>query len=224
VPAAKTSAGSKEVERLFPQTRNVSGFTSIDLNLEAQVEFTPDTAYSIEISAQPNVLKVMETGLAGSTLILGLKPWTILRNHKPITIKIHAPDIGKVRVNGSGSITILGDWNIGMATMDILGSGYISAEKIQGTQLDVHISGSGEVLVSDGMVTDVTTQITGSGNSLLRNLTAEHGHANISGSGQATMNASNTLNVGISGSGKVKYKGNPVVTLKISGSGKVEKL
>jgi Putative auto-transporter adhesin, head GIN domain len=98
----------------------------------------------------------------------------------------------------------------------------ISAPQLATTELVTKISGSGTITVN-GAASDQNLDISGSGRYQAEGLTSKTVKARISGSGNATVMATDVLDVQISGSGSVTYSGDPQVKQEISGSGKLIK-
>jgi len=206
------------------ETRNVTGFTSISLSMEGDVHFTPDSVYSIEIQAQQNILDVIESQAEGGILVLKIQDHTILGNHDPIRIYIHAPSINGLDVSGSGNITVDSKMDQRNLHYKISGSGNITLDELKSNLLDAGISGSGNVTCSSGRSDIEYFTISGSGNLNFQDVMADSVFVTISGSGDVTAYAVKYLDVTISGSGNVRYNGNPVINMHISGSGNVAHL
>ena len=203
------------------EMRNITGFTSISLSMEGDVYFTPDSVYSIEIQAQQNILDVIETPVEGGILVLKIQDHTVLGNHDPIRIYIHAPSIKGMDVSGSGNISAGTVMDQPDLSYNISGSGNITVNELKSNQLLGRISGSGNITGSSGTSDNATFTVSGSGNLNFLNVMADTAYVTISGSGDVSVYAVKYLDVTISGSGNVRYNGNPVINQHISGSGSV---
>jgi hypothetical protein len=203
------------------ETRNVSGFNAISLSMEGEVFFTPDSVYSVEIQAQQNILDVIETQVEGGTLVLKTQDHTVLGNHDPIRIYIHAPSIKGLDVSGSGNIQAGAVMDQPDLNYNISGSGNITIDELKSKQLYGRISGSGNITGNAGSSDYANLTISGSGNLNFLDIIADTAYVTISGSGDINVYAVKYLDVTISGSGNVRYNGNPVVNMHISGSGNV---
>ena len=201
------------------EIRSVKGFSGIDLCISADLYYQQDSIYWVEVTAQPNVLSVIETAVYGNVLKIKTNTWLV--RHKPITVVVHSPDITYLSLSGSGNIYVQNA--IAANYMDILvnGSGNISVPSLTAKTLSTKISGSGNIKITGGEVSDEDLRISGSGNIDALNLIANTCRVNVSGSGDVFVNVLQKLYVTISGSGDVKYKGMPAVETHISGSGKI---
>lgn len=198
VTACSATAGSGQ---LATQSRQVSGFTSVELTGVGELSIDQTGTESLTVSAEDNLLPLLTSRVEGDTLILGKKPNTRIVTSKPITYTLTMKDITGLAVSGSGTI---------------------NAPKLTTAALSIEISGSG-VITTAGNADDQSLEISGSGRYLADGLTSKTTTAEISGSGTANVVASNALDVKISGSGTLTYSGNPQVSQTVSGSGKLIK-
>jgi Putative auto-transporter adhesin, head GIN domain len=198
VTACSATAGSGQ---LATQSRQVSGFTSVELTGVGELSIDQTGTESLTVSAEDNLLPLLTSRVEGDTLILGKKPNTRIVTSKPITYTLTMKDITGLAVSGSGTI---------------------NAPKLTTAALRIEISGSG-VITTAGNADDQSLEISGSGRYLADGLTSKTTTAEISGSGTANVVASNALDVKISGSGTLTYSGNPQVSQTVSGSGKLIK-
>lgn len=203
------------------ETKNHSGFTGVDLALDADVSIIRDSVYRVELVAQRNILDVMRTHMNGSTLCIGLQPGAWIKASEPILVKLHMPVIDRLSVSGSGSIRSNNEWPGSDLDLNVSGSGKIDLASVIAQSIHANISGSGEVILHDGSATDLETRISGSGDISIMGLKASKVVTHTSGSGTTRIYATETLEAHISGSGDVYYKGNPEIESHISGSGKL---
>lgn len=204
------------------ETRSLTGFTAVDLSIEADVSYVQDSVYSVEISAQRNILSILETKVKGETLIMDFK-----RNvwkHNDVYIVIHSPGLNRLQLSGSGNINVLNNISVNSLNCTISGSGNISVSSVSVQSLELKISGSGNINVNNGSCKNANYSISSSGTIKTENLITENANTSISGSGNILLNCTNSLQANISGSGNISYRGNPTVTKNISGSGQLLKL
>jgi hypothetical protein len=183
------------------ESRQVSGFTKIDLAGTGEVTIEQGQAESLTTEADNNVLPVLTSEVADSTLRLGTKPRTDVRTRTPIRYRVTLKDLTGVSLSGSGSVIAHG-MELRTLRADISGSGTVD---VSGSALkqDIHLSGSGRYEAAELSSQEVT--------------------AEISGSGEVAVAVSRVLKVDISGSGTVTCSGDPSVEQDISGSGKLIK-
>lgn len=201
------------------EIRDLSGFNKISLDIDADVYYTQDSVYYVEISAQQNVLDVITTEISSGELEIDSRKW--IRKHNGIKIIVHSPNLYALDISGSGNIESASTISTSILELNVSGSGNITLSSINSAELEAKISGSGNISASGGIVTNQKSTISGSGNIDLQGLTANYSDAKISGSGNISVWTLDQLKATISGSGDIRYKGNPAVNTTISGSGSV---
>ena len=183
------------------EQRSVSGFSAVELGGSGEVRVEQGTSESLTIEADDNILPLLTSEVSGDTLVLGAKSGAAYSTRTPVTYRVTVTDLTGLRVSGSGEITATG---------------------IDGTALEIAITGSGTITV-DGTADRLTVDISGSGGYSGGSFTTRAADVTISGSGDAVVDATATLRATISGSGSVTYLGDPAVTEDVSGSGEVRK-
>jgi hypothetical protein len=201
------------------ETREPGSFSAIHLSIDADVYYTQDSIYKVEVSGQGNILNVLETKVHGDKLDIGFGQPVWM--HKEIKIYIHSPNITGLTLSGSGNIIAENNLKSTSMYLKISGSGKIKIPSLITGRIDVKISGSGDINVSGGATSTETINISGSGNVDMLNLLANSCEGKISGSGDILVNLTQSLDATISGSGNIKYKGTAIVNTHISGSGNV---
>lgn len=203
------------------ESRAITNFTAVASSISADVFYKQDPQFKVEITAQQNILNVIETNMVNNELVIKVRNGTIIRQHENIIVNVSSPVVNGLRISGSGNIVVADSINSGNIAFSLSGSGSISLHKLTATSVDAHISGSGNIAISSGAVKTGTLKISGSGNIDMMNVTASSVNTATSGSGDMRVNASQNLDVTISGSGSIFYTGNPIIDTHITGSGRV---
>jgi hypothetical protein len=183
------------------ETRQVSGFTKIDLSGTGEVTIEQGGTEALIVEADDNVLPALTSKVSDSTLKLDKKPGTTLRTKNPIRYRVTVKELTGLEVSGSGTV---------------------QARGVTLQTLRVDISGAGAVILS-GSAVEQDIQVSGSGRYEAAELPSQKVTAEISGSGQVNVAVSRELKIDISGSGTVTYSGDPSVQQDVSGSGRVIK-
>src|SRR3954464_5325350 len=68
------------------QTRSVVNFSGIDLRVSGDVEFKQDPNYKVEVTAQQNILDVMETYVSNNRLVVKFKNDVIVKSHESVHV------------------------------------------------------------------------------------------------------------------------------------------
>lgn len=183
------------------ETRQVSGFTRIDLAGVGDLVVEQGDGESLTIEADDNVLGSLTSDVENGTLKLDRKPGFNLRSVSPIRYRVAVSTLDGLVLSGSGTITA-NDLTVDALSTEISGSGVVVVTGTAGSQ-NVSVSGSGRHEASE--------------------LATERAVADVSGSGEVLLTVSTELKVSISGSGTVTYSGDPQVNQSISGSGRLVK-
>jgi hypothetical protein len=207
---------------LVTETRAVANFTGISSEMSGSVYVTIGPAYKVEITAQRNILDVMNTNVANGVLHIDFKDNVRVRAHEDITVNISAPSGDYFRLSGSGNMDVNGDVAANSLKLTLSGSGNIAVQKaVIVYKIDAEVSGSGNITIVNGSAINEDLDISGSGNIQLAGVAAQKTVTHISGSGDVKAVVSQSLDVYISGSGSIYYHGNPIISTQISGSGRV---
>jgi hypothetical protein len=206
------------------ESRTVTGYSGIEMAMDATVYYTQGDYYSLEIEAQENLMGYIETSVNGTELVIKEKHGVNLGKHDPIRVYITAPDVVSLVISGSGNISVNETWTGNELAANISGSGNIDIANLQSNRITAEISGSGNTEIHSGTSNYGDFNINGSGNLDMRMAECDTMYASISGSGDMYVNVIKLLDVTISGSGNVYYYGTPAINIHISGSGNVTKL
>jgi hypothetical protein len=203
------------------ETRNVSNFNAINLEMPADVEVTIGEQFFVEVTTQENLLPILKTYVEDG--VLQIHADQNIRSSKEMTIRITAPTFEKFSVSGSGSIQIANAIQAEKMSLNIAGSGDIISQQSAFSELQTSIAGSGTIELG-GKANDMKADISGSGDIKAKSLTTNNLKVSISGSGTVTADVVAELDASISGSGDVFYTGSPSVQTSVGGSGSVKKL
>ena len=210
---------------LQTESRSVTNFSGVSSSIGGRINYKIDTVYKVEITAQANILDVIETSKINGHLQVKVRNGVRIRSNEPITVNVSAPSAGYLHLSGSGDLVLTGTINTNELDMEISGTGNITVSSATVTdKIKAAISGSGNIKIMSGTSKHEELRISGSGKILLQDVAAETANTTISGSGDIKVNLSQSLHAAISGSGSVYYIGNPIISTSISGSGRVRPL
>lgn len=200
------------------EQRSNEGFNEIASDGDYEVHITPGSTYSVQVTAESNLLPYISTHVDRNKLKIRTTGLHSLRETLPIEIYITTPSLKGVSVSGSGFIET-GSFLSDDFYANVSGSGDIHI-KVNCNKIDTNISGSGSVSIS-GQTDHTRFVVSGSGKIKSYNLVQNDCDATISGSGDMFVNVSGSIDAHISGSGKVYYINHPAIHTSISGSGGV---
>lgn len=205
------------------ETRTTGSFTEISLSISADVVLTQGPL-SVVVEASADDMKDVLTETSGNTLEIKRRPghWNF-KNH--VKVYVSAPEIAKIDVSGSGSVTMQSALKTNELSLHVSGSGDIRIADLQSARISSTITGSGDVELSGkNQQTTLDVTITGSGSFKAENLPVSKADVRITGSGSARVQAESELDTDITGSGSVHYKGHPMVDARSTGSGRTSSM
>ena len=207
---------------LVTQTRTVGNFTGVSSEMSGKVNFTIAPDYKVEITAQQNILDVLNTNVVNGVLHIDFKNNVRVKEHEDLLINITAPYADYFRLSGSGNMNVQGDITANNLKVTLSGSGDITVQNAAiADKIDADISGSGNISIAGGSAVNEDVDISGSGKVEMAGVDAQNAVTHTSGSGDVKLALSTNLDAHISGSGSVYYHGNPIISTHISGSGRV---
>lgn len=202
-------------------TRNfdLSDFTEIAARSGFQLELVQSSTFSIEVTADDNVMDYIDVNRSGNTL--KIRPqWN--RSFRSVTLraKITMPDLSEIKLSGgsrasisgfssshdlsvglSGGSSVTGDITAGDAYFDLSGGSQVN---LQGVANDLDINGSGGSQLE------------------LEAFSVNNADISLSGGGRATINLDGILDVNLSGGSRVTYIGEPTLgDINLSGESTV---
>jgi hypothetical protein len=203
------------------ESRTIDNFRGVLLDLSADVEITMGESFALEVSAQQNLLPLIQTKSENGNLkIFSTENYN---NSEPIKIRITMSALDQLAVSGSGSIKVTNAFNTDKLDISIGGSGEVFCTQATVNSLHTAVSGSGEITLG-GKCNDWSADISGSGEVKAKSFTTNTLNASISGSGTITGDVVTSLTANVSGYGNVYYSGSPTVNSSVSGSGEVKKI
>ncbi len=207
------------------ETREVSGFSEIDLNGFGQLIITQGETESLEIEAEDNVLEQLTSDVKGNVLILGVKDPSWRKNiipTKPVIYRLSVINLSSITLNGAGDLD-LASLETDAFELRINGAGNIEIDHLSADSLLVKINGSANIEIS-GSAGSQEINFDGAGNYDGSDLQTSDTTLEFNGLGNATVWATETLDITINGGGDLSYYGNPSVTQDINGAGEITNL
>ena len=207
--------------KLQSEVREVAGFQGVAVKGPMKVVLRQGTREGVEVSADDNLLPLIETTVDRGVLKIGAKRGTSYSTRNAVTVTVDFVTLKELAVGGSGDVLAQG---IKAAALEVAigGSGSVRFPDLQARTLSLSIGGSGDFETS-GRAQKFSIGVGGSGSVRADRLDADDVSVSIGGSGDASVRANRTLDVSVGGSGDVVYSGDAVVKTSIAGSGSVKK-
>lgn len=202
------------------EKRQVSDFTGIDAGSAFEVEVRSG-ATSVEVEADDNLVKYIETRVSGGKLNIEFKKNYGLSNAH-LKVFVSAPSLKSIKSSGAANIKVLDPLkNSEKITLESSGAGNIKAE-VDAPEVEAEASGAGTVEVT-GRTRTFRATSSGAGNIKAKELLSENTNAKSSGAGNVHVYASVSLTADASGAGNIFYSGGGTVNSHASGAGAVKK-
>jgi len=207
---------------IVTETRSTGNFTGISSEMSGIVNIQIANEFKVEVSAQRNILDVLQTHVVNGVLHIDFKDFVRVKSHEDLLINITVPTANYLRLSGSGDMNVHGDLATNSLEVKMSGSGNVYIDKaVVADRIDADMSGSGNINILNGSAINLDLKISGSGKIEFPGVAAENAVTHTSGSGDMKLLVSKKLDATISGSGSIYYHGNPIINTKISGSGGV---
>ena len=110
---------------LVTETRTTGSFNGIESEVSGNIIYAQDNDYKVDLTAQQNILNVMETPIVNNKLVVRFKNSVRVKAHEQITIKVTAPSISSISSSGSGNVSVLSPLVSNDLTFRLSGSGNV---------------------------------------------------------------------------------------------------
>src|SRR5436190_1477381 len=125
---------------LQTETRNITDFSGVSASIGGKIYYKIDPVYKVEITAQRNILDVIQTTKINGHIILKVKDGVRIKSNEDITVNISGPSADYFHLSGSGDMQVNLSQTLD-ATISGSGSVYYRGQPL----ISTHISGSGTV-------------------------------------------------------------------------------
>jgi len=202
------------------EDREVGPVTDVTLSGIGNLTIRQGDTPSLTVTADDNLLPLIETETSGKKLTIGTKSGFSLKPTSPINITLTVPKLEKLTVSGAGNAVTqkLSGENL---TVKLSGAGNATLRDVTCKSLSISLSGAGNAILT-GTAESATATISGAGEIDASGFKVATAEVKVSGAGNASVWATDELKAKVSGAGDVTYKGSPKVDKRISGAGSVK--
>ncbi|HVE85685.1 MAG TPA: head GIN domain-containing protein [Myxococcales bacterium] len=238
--SATALAGKGGNGHLVTETRNVRGFTAVEIQVPMDVAVREGREFQVKVTVDEDLVSAVKTELRGDTLVVRAD-----RNIDPsgdARVEITLPDLRAVGAAGSGNVSATTNRRKDMSLAhagsgDLVyrgpaahlkvgstGSGDVTVE-LTGDVEDVEVGskGSGDILIKGGHARELVAASAGSGSIQAEDLTAHDGKLATSASGdiEATLEGGHA-SFAVAGSGSITWHGSADISSQArAGSGDI---
>jgi len=199
-----TSTGSDTVGsgNLATETRAVGGFNAVSVGGAGHLILERTGVESLQITAEDNLLPLIQSELVNGELVLGFVPGVNVRTTREVLYRVTAASLAGLSVSGASRAEAFG----------------ISTE-----DLTSNISGASTV-TAVGTAAFHRLTISGASNLEAPDLESRDVIANASGASRALIRVSDTLTADASGAALIQYIGFPVVDDTATGGAAIQRV
>lgn len=208
---------------IVTQQKTAASFNSVDVSGAIKVHVRQESAPSIKVEADQNLMEYIDVYNEGSTLVIKERKGYNLKASKDIIVYVAAPEFKNIEV--AGACDIISDGTISGTQpleMHVSGAGDITMQ-VALPRVNAEVSGSGSINLK-GQATDFSAHVSGSGDVRCFDLITDNTKLDLSGASDVQVTANKQLDIDASGASSISYKGNANVNQKISGAGSVKKV
>lgn len=186
------------------------------------VEITLGEKPSVRVSADDNILPLLEVKNENGKLTFGTKFGYEINPMTPISYVVTIPHLKKLIVSEIGNvkgINLKGD----ALAIELSGAGHVILDDIDYKSLSLNLEGAGHAMLN-GTAKNAMFRLAGNGKIDAEDLKAATVDASVSGNGKTMVWATDELKANVAGSGKVEYKGKPRIDQSISDEGSIKSI
>ena len=223
------------------ESRQVANFSTLQLLLPAEVTVTQGSTEWFSISADDNLLALVNARVENGTLIIDCDKNKGFSTRNAIKIRLGVKTLEGVTIKGSGDVladdlqaqkfdvAIFGSGDVKVKTLraaitkiEINGSGDVAIDRMEAKSIDVAIHGSGDIKLPSVEAASVAIAVNGSGDVAIAG-SADMIDVDLAGSGdmRARHLVAREANVRIAASGDAEVHAQEKLTARVAGSGEI---
>ena len=204
------------------QTRSVSGFRNVEVSGAIDVYVKQDSATSVKVEADDNILEYVQVHTNGSTLEIYTESGFNLRPSNKIKVFLTNPGFDGLDISGACTITSENELTSSERINLNLSGASEGRLAINAPSVIIEVSGASTAELK-GRTKDLDVSAHGASRVRGYDLMTENSDVNISGASHAELYASVSLDGEASGASSVYYMGNASNNIRPSGASHVGK-
>ena len=206
---------------IITENRTVSGFNSIDVSGAIDVYIKQDSATSVKVEADDNILEYIEVHTDGSTLEIYTEDNIRLKPSHKIKVYVSNSEYKDLQVGGASSMRSENEITTDILSVDLGGASEGRLE-VNSPRVSVKVSGASNATIK-GKTKDFEGGASGASKIRGFDLLSENADVNASGASHIEIYASVKIDGQASGASSVNYKGNAQSSVEKSGASSVNK-
>jgi len=215
-PGGLIGSGNLETEEYA-----FTNFTKVEISSAFEFEVNQSSSYSINVTADDNVMDYVRVSQVGQTLKIGLGTVTWLG---PVTLRasVTMPQLSGLTVSGASRGDIYDFSSTEDLDITVSGASRVNGDITAGN-VEFDISGASTIQL-EGSADDMIASVSGASRFNLGGFTVNNADVNFSGASSGTVNLDGRLDADLSGASRLSYIGEPTMgDLDITGASTLTK-
>ena len=206
---------------VITENRSTSDFNSIDVSGAIDVYVKQDSATSVKVEADDNILEYIEVHTEGSRLEIYTQNNIRLRPSNKIKVYISSPEYKEIQVSGASSVRCENEITSDVLDVNLSGASEGRLE-LNAPKISVNVTGASNANIK-GKTKDFEGRASGASEIRGFDLLSENADVDASGASNIEIYASVRIDGQSSGASSVNYKGNAQSSVEKSGASSVSK-
>lgn len=208
---------------LVTEEKDFADFTIVEVGWGFEVEISQSDSYSIDITADDNMLDYIEVSSPSNKLTIGLK-WGYGYQDVTLRAKITTPALYELEFSGGTHGTIEGFSTSHEFVLELSGGSSLIGNFTTSGDAQFTLSGGSRLIELDGAANNLRISASGGSQLELSNFPVHNTDVNLSGGSRATINLDGRLDADLSGGSHILYVGDPTMgDINTSGGSTVSK-
>ena len=215
-PGGLVGSGNLETEAYA-----FTNFTEVEISSAFEFEIKQSSSYSINVTADDNVIDYVQVSQDGQTLKIGLGRVIWLG---PVTLKalVTMPQLSGLDVSGASRGTVSDFSSTEDLDITVSGASRVTGDITAGN-VEFDISGASTIQL-EGSADDMVADVSGVSSFNLDDFIVNNADVDFSGASSGTVNLNGRLDADLSGASRLWYIGEPIMgTIDISGASTISK-
>jgi len=215
-PGGLIGSGNLETEEYA-----FTNFTEVEISSAFEFEIKQSSSYSINVTADDNVIDYVQVSKDGQTLKIGLRTvaW-----FGPVTLRasVTMPELRGLTVSGASRGTVSDFSSTEDLDITVSGASRVNGDITAGN-VEFDISGASTIQL-EGSANDMVAGASGASRLNLGGFTVNNADVDFSGASSGTVNLNGRLDANLSGASRLWYIGEPIMgTINTSGASTISK-
>ena len=206
---------------LITEEKEYSNFTVVDIGSAFKVDIIQSNSFSVNITANENILDKIDVTQEGNTLIIRAGPNISMTSLYEAEIAM--PKLTELVISGASKVTAEGFSDSDPIVFEVSGASRLDMQNFHVGNIKIEVSGA-STLVAEGSGSDLVSIVEGASRLDLTNFAVNNAEVDVSGASQATINLNGKLDALVSGASSLYYIGQPTMgNIETSGNSTVNK-